>query len=144
MYPYKQGIFKPEAPQKYVGSLPIVYRSGLELKFDRWCDRNGKVLQWGSESTIVPYTSPLDGRTHRYYVDYVLVLKTDKGIVKYIVEVKPSGQTQPPTNNGNKKKSTILYEQIQWAKNTCKWAAAREYANKKGWNFIIITEKDLN
>jgi hypothetical protein len=141
--PYKQGIYSPLRPEKYKGTLPIFYRSGLELSFSRWCDRCDKVLQWGSESVVVPYVSPMDGKIHRYFLDYNITLKVNEGIKKYIVEVKPSKQTQQPTNNGNKKRSTILYEQVTYAKNMAKWDAAKKWADKKGWNFIVITEKDL-
>lgn len=140
---YKQGIYKPTFPEKYKGTLPIVYRSGLELQFSRWCDRNQNVIQWGSESVVIPYISPLDGKLHRYFIDYVLSLKVKEEIKKYIVEVKPSKQTQPPTNSGNKKRSTILYEQVQYAKNMAKWDAAKKWAEKRSWNFIVITEKDI-
>ena len=38
---------------------------------------------------------------------------------------------------------TILYEAKQWAKNKEKWKAANEYAQKNGWEFKILTEKDI-
>ena len=43
-----------------------------------------------------------------------------------------------------KKRNTILTEQTMWVVNQSKWSAAREYANKRGWEFIILTEKELN
>jgi hypothetical protein len=140
---YKQGVFKPNHPEKYKGTTPIIYRSGLELLFSRWCDRNDKVVQWGSESVVIPYISPLDGKVHRYFVDYVLSLKVNEEFKKYIVEIKPSKQTQPPTNNSKKKRSTILYEQVEWARNSAKWEAANSWAKKKGWSFVVLTEKDI-
>ena len=141
--PYKQGIFSPSRPEKYRGSTTIVYRSGLELNFDRWCDRNDKVLQWGSESVVVPYISPLDGKTHRYFLDFVVSLKVNENVKKYIIEVKPFKQTRPPSDSSNKKRSTLLYEQVEWAKNCAKWAAAKQWAEKKGMNFLVITENDI-
>lgn len=141
---YKQGIYNPENKEKYIGSTPIVYRSGLELKFMRWCDRNSKVVNWGAESVIIPYKSPKDGRMHKYYVDNFVALKTDKGIIKYLVEIKPSAFTKPPTNHGNKKASTLLYEKITWAVNTEKWKSAKKWAKFKGCEFTILTEKEIN
>ena len=138
-----QGYYKPQNAEKYRGSQPIVYRSGLELNFFRWCDRNDKVLQWGSESVVIPYISPKDGRSHRYFIDGVLILETDKGPKKFIVEVKPHRQTQAPKVTPKKKKKSLLVEQITWAVNVCKWEAAREWGRKKGYEFVIITEKDL-
>lgn len=141
--PYKQGLFKPLNAAKYTGTSPIVYRSGLELSFFNWCDRNEKILEWGSESVVLPYISPKDGKMHRYFVDGNLKLQTPTGIKKFLVEVKPSSQCQPPKSRGNKKKSTILYEQVAWAVNSAKWKAAGEWCKKSGYEFAILTEKDL-
>jgi len=138
-----KGLFNPQNDQKYRGSRPIVFRSGLELNFFRWCDRNDRVLQWGSESVVIPYISPKDGRMHRYFVDSVLVLKTDKGPKKFLIEIKPEKQTQPPTTNGHKSKKNLLYEQVMWAVNSCKWEAAKAWCVKNGFEFVILTEKDL-
>eukprot|EP01047_Picozoa_sp_COSAG01_P106055 COSAG01_NODE_35203_length_535_cov_1.513761_1_plen_77_part_10 len=66
---YRQGRYKPINREKYVDSSDPVYRSSWELKFFKWADSNNRVLKWGSESIIVPYISPLDGRVHRYFVD---------------------------------------------------------------------------
>jgi len=141
--PYKQGLYSPENPNKYRGTHPIVYRSGLELSFFRWCDRNETILEWGSESVVLPYISPKDGKTHRYFVDGVIKMQTPSGVKKYLIEVKPSTQAVPPTASKNKKRSTILYEQIQWAVNTQKWESAKAWCKKNGYHFAVITEKDL-
>ena len=141
--PYKQGYFRPVCDSKYRGTRPIIYRSGLELTFYRWCDRNEKVTQWGSESVVIPYISPIDGKTHRYFVDAVLILNVNDTFKKYIVEIKPSTQIHPPRQTGKKKKETVLYEQIQWARNQAKWEAARNWSAKHGYEFSILTEKDL-
>lgn len=140
---YKQGIYKPEQPTKYTGNYPIIYRSGLELSFFRWCDRNKKILEWSSESVVLPYISPKDGKTHRYFVDGRIKLETSKGIKDYLIEIKPYKQTLPPTKHGNKKRSTILYESIQYAVNNSKWSSAKEWCKKNNHEFMILTEKDL-
>ena len=31
-----------------------------------------------------------------------------------------------------------------WSINKAKWQAAEQYANKQGWRFIVVTEKDLS
>lgn len=140
---YKQGIFKPQNPEKYVGTHPILFRSQLEFLFNRWADLNENVLQWGSESIVIPYTSPKDGRTHRYYVDAVLVLKTPKGNKKFLVEIKPEKFTKPPKNIGRKSKKNLLFEQIQYAVNCEKWKSAEDWCKKNDFEFVILTEKDL-
>ena len=138
---YRQGIFTPKNGDKFIGTK-AVYRSGLELKFFRFCDDNPNVLKWSSENVVVPYISPLDGRVHRYFVDNYIMLKEGNDVKKYLIEIKPSKQTKPPTTK-YKKKQHILYEQRQWVINSSKWESARKFAKKKGWEFIIITEKDL-
>jgi hypothetical protein len=32
---------------------------------------------------------------------------------------------------------------LTWGKNEAKWKAAREYAKDRGWEFVILTEKEL-
>jgi len=142
---YKQGIFKPANPLKYKGSFPIVYRSGLELTVMRWLDNNINVLIWGSESVVIPYQSPLDNRIHRYFVDLVATLKAKDGeIKKLLIEIKPDKQTRPPIPSAKKSQKTVLYEQVQYAVNQEKWKAAKAWANTKGYQFIILTEKNIN
>lgn len=108
-----------------------------------WCDKNPNVLKWGSESVIVPYYSPLDNKMHRYFVDNVLVIKEGTAIKKYLVEIKPFAQTKAPKKHGNKKASTLLYEEATWTVNQAKWEAATKYAQANGWEFLILTEKEL-
>lgn len=142
---YKQGIFKPKNSQKYKGTLPIVYRSGLELKAFRYLDNNPNVITWGSESIVIPYQSPSDGKLHRYFVDLVAALKTKDGdIKKLLIEVKPEKQTRPPIINNKKKQTTMIYEKYQWAINQAKWNAAKSWCKAKNYLFIILNEKHLN
>ena len=138
---WRQGIFTPKNQDKFIGSK-AVYRSGLELKFFRFCDDNPNVLEWGSENIIVPYISPLDNRAHRYYVDNYIAIKEGTQVVKYLVEIKPSKQTKPPTTK-YRKRQHLIYEQKQYVINKAKWKAAKEFCKKKGLTFIILTEKEL-
>ena len=142
--PYKQGVYNPVHRSKYIGVQTPVYRSSWELKFFRWCDRNPNVLEWGSESTIVPYVSPLDNRVHRYYVDGAIALKEGNKIVRYLVEIKPYKQTQPPVDSKRKKQKTMIYEKTTYAVNQAKWQAAEKFAKKRNMQFIILTENELN
>jgi hypothetical protein len=142
---YKQGIYNPKYKEKYKGSLPIVYRSGLELKSFRYLDNNPNVITWGSESIVIPYESPADGKIHRYFVDLVAALKSKDGTIKkLLIEVKPEKQTRPPTITPNKKQKTMLYEKYQFAVNLAKWEAAKAWCKTKGYIFIILNEKHLN
>jgi hypothetical protein len=138
---FRQGIYKPINSEKFIGST-ATYRSGLELKFFKFCDLNANVIKWGSENVIVPYISPLDNRVHKYYVDNYVVIREGGNIKKYLIEIKPSKQTQVPTTK-YKKKEHLIYEQKQYIVNFAKWEAAKEYCKKYGFEFLILTEKDL-
>jgi hypothetical protein len=107
----------------------------------KFCDTNPKVLKWGSECFIIPYRHP-SGRMRRYFVDNFVVIKEGDTVTKYLIEIKPSRQTKPPTTK-YKKKEHLIYEQVQWAVNQAKWEACKAYCDKRGLKFLILTEKDL-
>lgn len=141
---FRQGIFKPIHREKFIGNSDPVYRSSYELKFFRWADNNTNILAWGSENIIIPYTSPLDGKVHRYFVDNFVIFKDSKGNKqKFLIEIKPSTQVAKPVDFKNKQRRTIIYEQRTWIKNQAKWKAAEEWSKKKGYKFLILTEKEL-
>jgi hypothetical protein len=139
-----RGIFAPRNPRKYLGDVTnIVYRSSYELRFMNWCDLNDNVLQWGSEEVVIPYVSPMDNKIHRYFVDFFIKIRNKHGdIKKYLIEVKPYRFTQEPVVPQRKTKRFIT-EVYQWAVNNAKWDAARTVADRNGWSFMLITEKDL-
>lgn len=140
---YKQGIFEPKNPDKYKGTLPIVFRSSYELKFMRYCDYSPNVQQWGSESVIVQYFDPVSNKTRRYFTDFVITVKLPSGeFKKMIIEVKPYKQTIEPAKN-KKNKLRLMKEQRMYITNMAKWSAATDVCKKNGWIFKILTEKDL-
>ena len=74
--------------------MNIIYRSLWERKFMTFCDNNSSVIEWGSEEVVIPYRSPLDGKVHRYYVDFYIKVRTTKNEIKeYLIEIKPKKQT---------------------------------------------------
>ena len=132
--------FTPVFPEKYVGDpTNIIMRSSWETLFANWCDKNPSILKWSSEETIVPYRCPTDNNIHRYFVDFKIIVSTGK---TYLVEVKPENQTQPPVFSG-RKTQRYLTESLTFMKNQAKWKAASEYAKDRGWEFKIITEREL-
>ena len=144
---FHQGIFKPKNTQKYIGNpTNIIYRSGWEKYFLQWCDMTPSVVGYGSEELIVPYVSPLDGRVHRYFIDFiVLIRQKDNSIKKFAVEIKPYSQTQPPKISSKRK---VLTESLQkkvdtYVINQAKWDAARNFCSKNNMSFIVLTEKEL-
>lgn len=140
---FVQGIFKPMHMEKYKGHDLPRYLSSWELKLFRWCDSNPNVIEWGSESIVIPYESPIDKKIHRYIVDAVVKLKTAEGLKKYLIEVKPFKQTVEPQNSPGKQKKTLIYEQLTFIQNKAKWEAAKIFAKKHGFEFTILTEKEL-
>ena len=139
-----QGKFMPKNPSKYKGDLSnIIYRSGYELKFMNWCDLNSDVLEWGSEEVVIPYRSPLDNRVHRYFVDFLVKVKqTDNTCKMILVEVKPYRFTQEPKIPKRRTKR-FINEVKQWGVNLAKWESATEFCIDRGWEFKLITEKEL-
>ena len=139
-----KSIYKPLNPNKYQGdSNNIICRSSWERKFCIWCDNNENILKWASEEFSIPYLSPVDNRIHRYYPDYLIEVKEKNGrIKKYIIEVKPKKQTQPPKKPSRMTKS-YLYESKTYAVNQAKWKYAKDFCKDNGVEFKIITEDEL-
>ena len=139
-----KGRFLPTKPQKYIGDTSnIIYRSSYELKFMKWCDMNPSVKRWASEEIVVPYVSPMDNLLHRYFVDFFIEVENKEGkMKKYLVEVKPYRYTQPPTPP-KRKTQRFISEVKQWGVNNAKWDAAKRFASQRGWEFMLVTEKDL-
>lgn len=139
-----KGKFRTKNPAKYRGDINnIVYRSLWELRFMKWCDTNPSVEEWGSETIIVPYISPLDRKVHRYFVDFYIKVKDKTGRVeKYLIEIKPERFTKPP-EIPQKKTKRFVDEVFQYGVNEAKWKAAFEYCQDRNMKFMILTEKDL-
>lgn len=139
-----KGKFTPKNPEKYKGNASnIIYRSSWELKVMKFFDDNPNILSWASEELIVPYLSPLDGKMHRYFPDFIAEIKKKNGEREiYMIEVKPFKQTKVPEKRG-KKRQRLLNEAMTYAVNQEKWKAADIFCQKKGWKFKIITEKEL-
>lgn len=110
----------------------------------KWCDSHDHILEWGSEEIVVPYRSPLDGRVHRYFVDFYAKVRNKSGTAKkYLIEVKPKKQTVEPKIPKRKTKR-YLTEVTTYITNQAKWEAAREWCADHGLEFIILTEDHLN
>ena len=139
-----KGKYKVRAPYKYKGNpTKVVYRSSWELKFMNYCDTNTNILEWGSEEMYVWYKSPVDNKPHRYFPDFYIKARESNGQVKkYIIEVKPQRQTQPPAKPKRQTRG-YLREAYEYAKNQAKWKAANEWCLDRGFEFKVLTEKEL-
>ena len=139
---FKQGYYYPKHPEKLLGnSKHAIYRSGLELSYFRILDANPQVVRWGSEEVIIPYY--FDNKWHKYYVDLIVFLQQGPILKKLFIELKPYSQTQVPKNSPRRKQKNYLRECYEWNKNTAKWASAKQYAQKVGCEFVVLTEKDI-
>ena len=144
---YKKSIgrYKVHNKAKYVADLQeVVYRSSWELKYMKYLDRQPNVLEWASENVIIPYYNPIEKKTRRYFVDFYVKIQNPEGkIKKYIIEVKPASQCKPPKK---RKRISIKYKNDlkKFVMNQSKWKAARKWAEKRGYEFIVLTEKELD
>lgn len=139
-----KGLFKPRNPSKYKGDpTNIIYRSRWEAMFMDYLDKHPDVLQWSSEELIIPYVSPIDGRWHRYFPDFVIKKRNTTGKEEtVIVEIKPYVQTKEPVKQTQINRRYIT-EVKTWGINQAKWKAAQEFCKKKNWKFLVMTEKEL-
>lgn len=141
---YKQGNYKCKNPEKYIGdSSYIPYRSGLEFRVCSKLDRADYIVGWAIEPLWIKYISPKDNLPHKYFIDFLTVtLNKDDSKNVTLVEVKSYSQTLPPKSKG-KKKSRFLKEALDYEINQAKWKYAKDYCNKKGWKFVIMTEQEI-
>lgn len=139
--PTYKGIFTPKNINKYQGSLPIVYRSSWELSMMSFLDDNEKVLTWGSESVIIPYYNDIDGKTHRYFIDFIIKFKTGE---IYLIEIKPKKQTMPPKKSRTGRTTKrYLKEYVTYEQNLMKWRAAKKWAEEHNCKFFVWTQDTL-
>lgn len=140
-----KGKFSARFPQKIKGDpTNIIFRSLLEYRFMEWCDTNTCVVWWSSEPFPIRYISPIDGKGHSYWPDFMVRLRDKEGKEKVLlIEVKPDTQTRPPKAPAQRKSKKFISEVQRWGVNEAKWRAAKTLCAKKGWEFVIMTEKTL-
>ena len=112
----------------------------------KYVDENPNILQWASEELFIPYKSPLDGKWHRYFPDFIIKMRDKDGkLLVKMVEIKPRSQSVPPTikTNGSKPTKKYLKEVAVYGINMAKWNSAKEYCDSRNWQFVVLTEKEL-
>jgi hypothetical protein len=145
---YRQGYYKLSDPEKYIGDpTKIIYRSSWEYRFCVYCDTNEKVEKWSSEPLGIKYMSPIDGKEHTYYIDFYMRVVEEESVNDYLVEVKPSASLIKPILEGKKittnKIKNYNHALQTWIVNRAKFAAAKHFAEGRGYKFIIVTEEFL-
>ena len=133
-----KGRFIPKNPHKYIGDVTkIIFRSSWELNALKFFDQSSAVLKYASEEIKIPYISPIDGKVHNYFPDFIIIYLDSTGAQKKeILEIKPLSQTILTDKSSN---HDILAIKI----NEAKWAAATIFATQRGWIFRIITELSI-
>lgn len=155
---YKQGLFVPKNKEKLIKANSqggVYYRSGLEHKMMIYLDNNENIRSWSSEYIKIPYekteyvneTQMWETTKHTYYPDfYYELVRSDGTVTKVVAEVKPSSETREPKipqNPTAKQLKNLEYALKMWNKNLSKWKYMIEWCERKGFEFIIITEERL-
>ena len=90
------------------------------------------------------YIDPVMKKNRTYYPDFYVKYKRRDGIiVEELVEVKPQKQIDGPPVNPKRRTQNWLREVHTYVTNKAKWKAAAEYCEDRGYNFRLITEKEL-
>lgn len=132
-----KGIFPIKNKEKYVGTKQPTYRSSWEYYFMSFLDNNPNILGWASESITIPYYNPLKN-THTVYVPDFFVVLLDKNKKKRIlvIEIKPEKEV-------TMEHAKTKYDKFSVVQNHAKWKAASLWCKKHGFEFHIMTEKQL-
>lgn len=146
-----KGAYILQNKEKYIGLLPILYRSSWEFAFCRFCDLNDKVVKWSCESLEIPYkTTNSKGQVenHRYYPDFYVEMTANEPdkYQKLVIEIKPKHETQFPIKQKTqslKKMENYQYALMTYKKNLHKWTFTKEWCERRGLKYVIITEDDL-
>lgn len=137
MSKFAQGVYKVTNPLKYVGKREPRYRSGWELAFMRFCDTNNNILQWASESIVIPYRHPLTGKMTNYVPDFLITYRTrDNRMCAEVIEIKPKKQSVIESKASARDRAVV-------AVNYSKWDAATKWCRRQGLQFRVITEDDI-
>jgi hypothetical protein len=105
----------------------------------------GRIKSWVSEATIFEYTYVIDGKQHKYFMDFTCEMIDGSTI---FIEVKPSAERQPP-RKPKKGDSEAYRNAIQtYIKNQNKWEAVEQYCLRestefKKYKFVIWDEYTL-
>lgn len=155
---YKQGLFIPVNKEKVIqlnNKGGVYFRSGLEEKMMVYLDRNPAIIKWSAEWIKIPYVKktwsvPLQSfieSSHIYYPDFYYEIKVKGETKRVVAEVKPDSETRPPILKENmtaKQMKNLEYSLKMYNTNMTKWKYMIDYCNRKGFDFIILTEKHIN
>jgi hypothetical protein len=103
----------------------------------RFCDTNDNILQWASESIVIPYRHPLTGRMTNYVPDFLITYRTKNNkMCAEVIEIKPKKQSIIESKASARDRAVV-------AVNYAKWDAATKWCRRQGLQFRVITEDDI-
>lgn len=155
---YKQGLFVPHNKDKVIklnNKGGIYFRSGLEEKMMIYLDKNTAITKWSAEWIQIPYVKKTWNTTlqsfvetsHTYYPDFYYEIEINGVTKRVVAEVKPDSETRPPVikeNMNAKQLKNLEYALKMFNTNMTKWKYMIEFCDRKGFEFIILTEKHIN
>lgn len=141
---YRVKLINEEYIKKYKGDVNNIYlRSSWEKDFFLTFIKHKNVVRISSEEVVISYFNPVKRRFARYFIDFYIEIVDKKGETKkFIIEVKPYKQTQNPKLVCSGKVSRKDIE--TYVVNIKKWEAAINYAQNKGYEFLLLTENPFN
>jgi len=159
---YNQGNYIPKNKDKVLKLNTqggVYFRSSWEKKIMTWLDHNNNITKWGAECMRIPYQmTHFDNgdskvKEHCYYPDFYYEMRIEGVLKQVVVEVKPQkeydmvlklteGSLNVPEGTLKKLKS-FEYDLKQAQKNRDKWQTMIKWCNKRGYDFIVITENHL-
>ncbi len=129
------------------------YKSNLERMFMKFLDESDFVLKWGYEIEEIEYFNILDRQKHNYIVDFKVYFKDDgseSGYRVVLFEIKSKKEKAISEkirgiNEGTyNRKIKISDEEFKTGLiNDSKWKFASEWAKRKGWEFVVLNEEDV-
>lgn len=161
---YHQGNYVPKNKEKIIklnSQGGIYYRSSWEVKIMTWLDNNENITRWGAECITIPYqlthyekNGDINLKSHNYYPDFYYEININGTIKKVVAEVKSMKEysmvqklqemkLSVPDNGNLKKLRNFEYDLKMAQKNSEKWKTMIKFCDRKGWDFIIITEDIL-
>lgn len=137
MASYAQGVYTVKNPTKYVGKKTPKYRSSWELRFMLFCDNNPSIINWASESIMIPYVNPVTGKNTIYIPDFFIYYMDKAGKkVGEVIEIKP--KKEMTFENAKSQRDKIMV-----AINLAKWKAATAWCKGQGLTFRVINEDHI-
>ncbi len=139
----RKGKYLPRNPHKWVSPNNIIFRSSIEQRFFTLFDLSPSVIKIASEKVIIPYYDTVRNKQRKYYIDLIIKYKNkNEEIYTKLIEIKSfteSIEPKKPKRISEGYKNSIA----TWITNNCKWNAATKYADSQGFQFVVLTERDL-